>query len=76
VKVTLLPVQIEVELEAMETAGVTEPVVIATALEVAVEVVVQLAFEVMIAVTWSPLASKPLVKVGALVPTFDPFTCH
>ena len=66
----------EVEPAAMETAGVTEPVVIAMALEVAVGVVVQLAFEVMIAVTWSPLASEPLVKVEALVPTFDPFTCH
>jgi hypothetical protein len=76
VNVTLLPVQMDVELAAMETVGVTEPVVRVIAFEVAVEIVVQLAFEVMIAVTWSPLASELLVKVGALVPTFDPFTCH
>jgi hypothetical protein len=48
----------------------------AMALEVAVDVVVQLAFEVIITVTWSPLASELLVKVGELVPAFDPFTCH
>jgi len=66
----------EVELAAMETAGVTEPVVMAIAFEVAVEIVVQLAFEVMITVTWSPLASELLIKVGELVPAFDPFTCH
>jgi hypothetical protein len=66
----------DVELAVMETAGVTEPVVMVIAFEVAVEVVVQLAFEVMITVTWSPLASEPLVNVGELVPAFDPFTCH
>jgi len=66
----------EVELAAMETAGATELVVMVMALEVAVGVVTQLAFEVMITVTWSPLASELLVKVGELVPAFDPFTCH
>jgi hypothetical protein len=66
----------EVELAAMETAGATELVVMVMALEVAVGVVTQLAFEVMITVTWSPLASELLVKVGELVPAFDPFICH
>ena len=37
----------DVELAVMETAGVTEPVVMVIAFEVAVEIVVQLAFEVM-----------------------------
>jgi hypothetical protein len=76
VNVTLLPEQMEVELAAIETAGVTELAVMVIALEVAVEVVVQLAFEVMITFTWSPLASEPLVKVGALIPAFDPLICH
>jgi hypothetical protein len=76
VNVTLLPVQMEVELAAMETAGATELVVMVMALEVAVEVVVQLAFDVMITVTWSPLANALVVKVGELVPAFTPLTCH
>jgi hypothetical protein len=76
VNVTLLPEQMDVDVAEMETAGVTEFVVMAMALEVAVEVVVQLAFEVMITVTWSPLASELLVKVGELVPAFDPLICH
>jgi hypothetical protein len=66
----------EVELAAMETAGATELVVMVMALEVAVEVVVQLAFDVMITVTWSPLANALVVKVGELVPAFTPLTCH
>jgi hypothetical protein len=74
--VTLLPAQIEVELAAMETEGVTELVVIPTALDVAVEVVTQLAFDVITTVTWSPLASELVVKVGELVPALAPFICH
>ena len=66
----------DVDVAEMETAGVTVFVVMAMALEVAVDVVVQLAFEVIITVTWSPLASELLVKVGELVPAFDPFICH
>jgi hypothetical protein len=60
----------------METEGVTAVVVIVMVLEVAVAVVMQLAFDVMITVTWSPLANALVVKVGELVPAFDPFTCH
>ena len=71
-----MPVRMTVELAVIETAGVTGLVLMVMALEVAVEVDVQLAFEVMITFTWSPLASEPLVKVGELVPAFDPFTCH
>jgi len=66
----------DVELAVMETAGVTEPVVMVIAFEVAVEIVVQLAFEVMIRVTWSPLPSELLVKVGEFVPAFSPLICH
>jgi hypothetical protein len=46
------------------------------ALEVAAGVVAQFAFDVMITVTLSPLANELPVKVGELVPAFDPFTCH
>jgi hypothetical protein len=45
-------------------------------LDVAVDVVVQLAFDVIIAVTWSPLARELVVKVEELVPAFTPFICH
>jgi hypothetical protein len=76
VNVTLLPEQIEVELAVIETDGVTELVVIVMALEVAVDVVVQLALEVMIMVTWSPLTSVLVVNVDELVPAFTPFICH
>ena len=74
--VTLLPEQIEVELAVIETEGVTELVVIVIALDVAVDVVVQLALEVMITVTWSPLARELVVNVDELVPAFVPFICH
>ena len=46
------------------------------AFDVAVDVVMQLAFDVMITVTWSPLTSVLVVKVGELVPAFTPFICH
>jgi hypothetical protein len=76
VNVTLLPEQIEVDDALIETEGVTEVVVIVTTLLVTVAVVVQLAFEVMIALTWSPLASVLDVNVAELVPAFTPFICH
>ena len=72
----LLPAQIEVEEALIETDGVTELVVIVTTLLVAVEVVVQLALDVMITVTWSLFASELEVNVAELVPAFTPFTCH
>jgi hypothetical protein len=43
---------------------------------VAVAVVVQLALEVMITLTWSPLASVLEVNVAAFVPALVPFICH
>ena len=73
---TLLPAQTEVELAVMDTEGVTEFVVIPIAFDVAVEVVVQPALDVMITVTWSPFARALLVKVDALLPALTPFTCH
>jgi hypothetical protein len=66
----------EVELAVIETEGVTELDVTVMTLDVAVDVVVQLAFEVMITVTWSPLARELVVKVGELVPALTPFICH
>ena len=45
-------------------------------LDVAIDVVVQLAFDVIITVTWSPLERELVVKVGELVPAFTPFICH
>ena len=60
----------------METDGVTELTVIAMTLLVAVGVEMQLALEVMITLTWSPLTSVLEVNVGELEPTFTPFICH
>jgi hypothetical protein len=76
VKVTLPPAQIEVDDALIETEGVTEPAEMLITLLVAVAVVVQLASDVMITLTWSPLASVLDVNVGALVPAFTPFICH
>jgi hypothetical protein len=76
VKVTLLLAQIDVDDALIDTAGVTELAVTVIALEVAVGVVVQFAFEVMITVTWSPLASELVVNVEELIPAFTPFICH
>ena len=72
----LLPAQIEVDEALIETDGVTELVVIVTTLLVAVEVVAQLALDVIITVTWSLFASELEVNVAELVPAFTPFTCH
>ena len=76
VNVMLCPEQIELVGEVMLTVGVTVVIVIVTWLLVAVGVVTQFALLVMITVTTSPLASALLEKVGLLVPTFAPFTCH
>jgi hypothetical protein len=51
VKVTLVPEQIEVDGVLIDTEGVTELAVTVITLEVAVGVVVQFAFDVMITVT-------------------------
>jgi hypothetical protein len=76
VNVTLLPEQIEVDDALMDTDGVTELLDIVITLLVAVGVVVQLALDVMMTVTWSPFASELDVKVEELVPALTPFTCH
>ena len=76
VNVILLPAQIEVDEALIETDGVTELVVIVMTLLVPVKVVVQLALDVMITVTWSLFASELDVNVAELVPAFAPFTCH
>ena len=76
VNVILLPTQIEVEEALIETDGVTELIVIVTTLLVEVEEVAQLAFDVIITVTWSLFASELEVNVAELVPAFTPFTCH
>ena len=76
VNVTLFPEQIEVDEALIETDGVTELVVMAMTLLVAVGVVVQAALDVIITLTWSPLASVLEVNVGELLPAFAPFICH
>jgi len=60
----------------IETDGVTELVVMVITLLVAVDVVAQLALDVMITDTWSLFARELDVKVGEFVPAFTPFTCH
>ena len=76
VNVTLLPEQIDVDDALIETEGVTELVVMLTTLLVAVAVVVHVAFEVMMTLTWSPLVSALDVNVAEFVPAFAPFICH
>ena len=76
VKVILLPGQIEVDDALIDTAGVTELVVIEITLLVAVDEVVQLALEVMITLTRSLFASVVEANVGEFVPAFTPFICH
>ena len=76
VNVTVLLEQIEVDDALMDTDGVTALAVTAIALDVAVGVVVQFAFDVIITVTWSPLASELVINVEELVPAFTPFICH
>ena len=76
VNVTLFPEQIEVDEALIETDGVTELVEMAMTLLVAIAVVMQLALEVIVTLTWSPLASVLEVNVAELVPAFAPFICH
>ena len=76
VNVTLFPEQIEVDEALIETDGVTKLVVMAMTLLVAVGVVVQAALDVIIALTWSPLASALEANVAEFVPAFAPFICH
>ena len=77
VKLTLCPEQIEVEEAVIDTEGVTdEATVMVMVFEVAVVGEAQAALEVIVTVTWSPLASELDEKLELLVPTFAPLTCH
>ena len=77
VNVTDAPEQIVVALAAIETAGTTDALtVIVMLFEVAVIGEAQLAFEVRITVTTSPLFKVVLVNDVEFVPTLPPFTCH
>jgi len=66
----------EVELAEIETEGVTVLAVIEIILEITVGVVTQVAFEVMVTVTWSPLTRELVVSVDELVPVLTPLMCH
>ena len=77
VKVTEVPVQIEVLLAAIVTEGVTEAAVIVMALLVAVTGFAQGSLLIITTVTTSPLESVVLVKVAPVCPgTFTPLICH
>ena len=76
VNVTLVPAQIEVDEALMETDGVTAFAETVMTLLVAFAVEMQLALDVMITLTWSPLASVLDVNVAAFVPAFTPLICH
>ena len=77
VKVTEVPVQIEVAVELMLTVGATVPFTdIVNPLEVAVVVLKHPAFEVSTQLTICPLVNAVVVKVELLVPAFVPSTNH
>ena len=75
--VTEPPLQIDVELAAIVTDGMTDVVVIGMALLVAVAGVAQGSLEVMITVTMSPSARVVEVNVTPVAPaTLVPLICH
>ena len=76
VNVTGFPGHIEVDVALIETDGVTELVVIVITLLVAVSVVVQVALDVMMTLTWSAFVRVFDVNVEELLLTFTPFICH
>jgi hypothetical protein len=77
VKVTVLPLQIDVVLATIETVGVTVGfTVIFKVFDVAEVGVAQTAFEVSTTVTASLLLNVEEVKVLLFVPAFTPFTFH
>ncbi len=67
-KVMLPPAQIEVDVDMIDTAGVTEVIFITTWLEFAVGVVIQLALLVITTVTTSLFASVDDVNVALVAP--------
>ena len=77
VKVTELPLQIDVVLATMVTEGVTEVAVMVIGLLVAVAGLAQGSLLVITTVIKSPFASVELVKVDAVCPAaFTPFIFH
>ena len=77
VNVTEPPLQIEVLLDAMDTDGVTDVVVIVIGLLVAVVGLAQGSLLVITTDTIFPLASVDVIKVGAVCPaTFTPLIIH
>jgi hypothetical protein len=77
VKVTDAPTQIVEPVDVIATnAGPPGDTVIVIVLEIGEGGVAQVALEVMITVTMSPLAKVLVVYVGEFVPTLPPFTCH
>ena len=77
VKVTELPLQIDVVLAVMDTEGVTDVAVMVIGLLVAVVGLAQGSLLVITTVTISALANVELVKVDAVCPaTFVPFIFH
>jgi hypothetical protein len=77
VKVTVLPLQIDVVLATIETVGVTVGfTVIFKVFDVAEVGVAQTAFEVSTTVTASLLIKVEEVNVLLFVPAFTPFTFH
>ena len=77
VNVTAPPLHIEVLLAVMDTAGVTDVVVILIELLVAVAAAAQGSLLVIITDTTLPLASVDVIKVEAVCPaTFTPLIIH
>jgi hypothetical protein len=78
VKVTAPPLQIEVVVEAMDTDGITDGVVVMLiALLVAFAELAQGSLLVITTVTMLPLARDDVVKVEAVCPTtFTPLIIH
>ena len=77
VKVTELPLHIEVVLDVMVTDGVTDVVVIVIGLLVAVVGLAQGSLLVIITDTTFPLASVDVIKLEAVCPTtFPPLIIH
>ena len=79
VNVTAEPEQVGLPpaLSAIVTAGVTIAfTVMVIALDVAVDVLRQVALDVIITVTMLPLVNVEVLKVAEFVPTLALFTCH
>ena len=77
VNVTAPPLQIEMLLAVIDTAGVTDVVVIVIELLVAVAALAHGSLLVIVADTMLPLASVDVIKVEAVCPgTFTPLIFH